>query len=234
MKRALSIVLILFLSILPIFAIKTETTKKLTLQGGYSEVLNLNVSTITSQGVSDLVGMPFDIFDPYSQYNRAADNPAYGERVIAKWSILSNCNYALSIEATPLKHVDQEQERLLYYRLAHEFSLSYTNTSGELSQINGFYVFEPDETATDGSGKTSAFINGAYKFDSNGNGKIDFTEITSDYWALDGTFIGAVESNIYFGFTESTSEYLMADTWDDTSLPDGIYEATVTINVEVI
>lgn len=234
MKKILALFLFIILTAMSLHAIKTETTKQIVLQGGYNEVLDVNVTTISSQGLSDLIGMPFNILDTYCQYNIAADNPSYGERVIAKWSILSNTNFSLSIEATPLKHVTQPQEKLLYYRLAHEFRLSYINTAGTTTDVRGFYVFEPDETALDGSGRTRAYINGSYLADANGNQKVEFTELTADYWALQGTFIGAVDDNIYFGFTENTSNYLKSNEWNDEDLPDGIYEGTVTISIEAI
>ena len=235
-KYVLTALLAIILSLNISAVVKLETTKELVLQAGYGEVLSVNIATMTSQGVSDLVGMPFNIFDPYVQYNANADNPAYGERVIARWSILANSNFSLSIEATPLMHVTmpESQERPLYYRLAHEFTISYTSTTGDATDIKGFFVFVPDENATDGSGTTRVYVNNGYRADTNGNGKIEFTEIVSDYWALQGTYIGAVEENIYFGFTQNTSNYLNSNQWTNATLPDGIYESTVTIRLEAI
>ena len=167
MKRLSLIALLITIISMNISALKLETTKEFALQGGYGEVLSISVSTMTSQAESDLIGMPFDILDPYVQYNSSVDNPSYGERVIGTWAILANCNFSLSINATPLRHVTNSNAQPLYYRLAHEFSLAYTNTSGAATEVKGYYVFVPNENATDGSGTTRAYIGNSYKTDSN-------------------------------------------------------------------
>lgn len=224
--RKITHILMLLLLIPELWAVTHVTSKEIRLQGGYDVVLEAHVDTITSQNLTQFSGMPFDIFDPYVQFRLGADNPSNGERIIARWDLISNSDFKLEINAKPLKHVSIDS-RPLYYRLAFNFNLSYMTTSGIPSTVNGYYVFIPNENATDGSGETLVQVNGR-----NINGSPSFSQIVSDYWAMQDTYIGAVHNDVFFGFTNATSSFLL--TPEAQELPDGNYTAEVTITLTAL
>ena len=226
MKKIAITSILLLLTITSLFAVTHASTKELKLQAGYGEITECSIRTISSMGLTQYSGMPFDIFDPYVQYKFGTDNPSNGQRIIARWDLISNCNFSLEINATPLKHVSLESTPL-YYKLAHHFELSYLTSTGTTDSIEGWYVFFPNETATDGSGQTRVYMEGSYLA-----GNPVFSEIVGDYWALQDTFIGAVNNDIYFGFTENTSKFLASA--EAQNLPDGNYKANVTITLTII
>lgn len=228
MKYKFMLLITILFASTEIFALTHVTTKEIKLQGGYGSVVESAIRTITSQGLTQYVGMPFDIFDDYVQYSISADNPSYGQKIIARWDLLSNCDFRLDITATPLMHVNDPSHRPLYFRVAHHFELSYITNTGDTSMIGGFYVFEPDESKTDGSGTTRVFSDGSYL-----NCEPVFSEICNQSHANTDAFIGAVNDDIYFGFTYNTSQYLATDE-AKTELPDGNYRATVTITMTAI
>lgn len=226
MKKIAITSILMLLSLCGLFAVTHVSTKELKLQAGYGEVTECSVRTISSMGLTQYSGMPFDIFDDYVQYNVGTDNPSNGQRIIARWDLISNCNFSLEINAKPLMHVSLESTPL-YYKLAHNFSMSYLTSSGSTTSIDGWYVFFPNESATDGSGTTRVYIDGSYI-----SGAPVFSEIAKDYWSMQDTFIGAVNDDIYFGFTEETSKFLASE--EAQALPDGNYKADVTITLTII
>ena len=228
MKRITILLIAIILISSNLFALTHVTTKEVKLQGGYGNVVESSVRTITSQGLTQYAGMPFDVFDPYVQYTLIADNPSNGQKIIARWDLIANCNFKLEINATPLMHTDNPNHTPLYYKLAHGFELSYTTNSGAIASVEGYYVFEPNESKTDGSGNTRVYSNGNYL-----SCQPIFSEIVSNFNTNSGSYIGAVNNDIYFGFTYNTSQFL-STTEAKTTLPDGNYRSTVTITMTAL
>lgn len=176
------------------------------IQAGYEEACSVAVHEIAAQSTSYIGGMPFDIEEDIVAYN-AAD---VGRR-IATIDIISNTRFRMTITSDgPMKHIENDGSRSetstpLHYILTFRFLLGFYVNGNINENVTTDVVFRSS------AGRREWTINASPDSD---------------------TFLGTVDGAIYFMFDQAASEFI--DSSDDTSLPPGNYDSTVTITVEAV
>lgn len=204
MKRIITVLLISLAILSSGFAeYRPEMSKPILIQGGYGSVLSLVIEPIAAQSQAYLVGMPFNIEEIFVQY----DKTEYG-RLIAYWNVVANDQFDLEICASNLHHIKDTviEPYNLPYNLTFEYDLSYYQDNESVAIPTRRFVVASTDTN-------------------------DFTvvdDIFKDTQVTAGTFVGALRGNIYFEFTEESSNRIMNQA---STVPSGQYESTVTIKM---
>lgn len=194
--------------------------KPIQLQAAYGKVSNISVTRIPAQSTEYMTGMPFNIEDKFVQYRETENG-----REIAKWSILSNTNYKLRIDAEELHHITDVNPEMLSYILVFTYQMGYVDAGGNRVEFgnNQFALRNGDNPTTQ---------NGTIVNDGTGN-KFEFYIVPTDLAGND--YSGSVEGSIFFMFTEESTNTIEADkNVTDPSLqilPAGNYTAHVKIEM---
>ena len=87
-----------------------EFSRSFTIQAGRDTVASLEITPISAQTENYRIGMPFNIEDTQVQ-NSVNGVPNLGSgRTIANWSLISNTNFDLTIQAEPLHYTGDQAE----------------------------------------------------------------------------------------------------------------------------
>lgn len=219
MRKVICLILISMISIMLFSATYTEVqTKHLAIQGGYGEAIFVDIIPIASQSQGYITGMPFSIEDALVQY----DYNRYG-RQVAQWSILSNSDFNIIIEAPDLSWVPNEEytpaegKDSLPYLLTFESNISYySENSNQPSYENKVFAVRSD--GAKGTQIPASHEKLSQIYDSNEPFNI-FDGESVDY----SSYVGSIEGIVYFKFAENA---------DIEAAPGGDYIAQVKITVQ--
>ena len=207
-----------------------EFTRSFTIQAGRSEFSTLVITPISSQTENYRIGMPFNIEDVQVQ----STNQTTG-RTIAEWSLISNTEFDLLIDAKPMRYIGSEGSSPdIPYMLTFECNLSLA--SGGEENIS-FYLDMGEDGESDSCGISygdttidsanalgaSSSHPGAQSFE------FDILSGLSTGLADGGSFLGSLNGTIDFKFTKVTAEELASSVY-----PAGQYEAEVIVTLREV
>ena len=212
MKRKFLVIIFLVLSEL-LFGYTAHTIKSFTLQAGYDEAADITITPIAAQAQTYLAGMPFDIESQQVWYGYTEHG-----REIAKWSILSNTNFDLTITTDKLFPVNEdgsirEGYEGLDYILEFQYILGYMTETGDLASIESSIICDSKDVKTVVDNLATSFLVNT--------GELPY-------------FIGGVDGSIFFYFDADNTALIKnaVGNPDDASVPSGNYQATVTVSME--
>ena len=142
-------VLIIFLAAFAVpqlSAAEKKTSRGITLNGVVGDVLDVSVSPIAASSDTDVTGMPFSITDPTVRpFATDVDgmsfyHPENYGRVIGTWTLLSNCDFTITVEAEPMYHRDDRNIGTLGYMLFFDANVQYVDSSGHNRTATGMVV----------------------------------------------------------------------------------------------
>lgn len=215
-------VLIIFLAAFAVpqlSAAEKKTSRGITLNGVVGDVLDVSVSPIAASSDTDVTGMPFSITDlsvrPYvtNPDSMLYYSPADYGRVIGTWTLVSNCDFTIDIDAQPMQHTDDQNVGALGYMLFFDADFSYVDSTGRARKSTGMIVAGTDID-------TRFVWPGMGTFSTN-----RFSDYVMD--AEVSSYTGVINGEIAFCFTE--------DGWERANTeatPPGYYRAYATITVE--
>lgn len=227
MRRAIHMIITFLFISSSLFAVRSNAqsvqTKRLGVQAGVDETLYVSMVPIAAQSQAFIMGMPFSVDDSLVSYDYTRNG-----RQIATWSLLTNTEFEISVDADVLEHVDSdkagENETVkLPYFLCFEYALSYfpVNSTEPISHQDAFVI------RSEGSSSTStpvAYIN--YHVYESYNGTDSDSNTFSILPNADYTsFIGTLEGSVYFKFTKDA---------DPENAKGGDYTANVTLTVRSV
>lgn len=237
MKKTL-FMLIFFISILAsLCAVDNKydelITRPFTLQAGVKEVIDAYVNRIPSQ-TSELfsVGMPFDIENTMAHYKKNRDTVLDSTHIfgigngllIAEWGFIANCPFAIKIDASPLKH--SQNGYSLDYSLAFACTVNY-KIADKLYHIDAYVLYDTVNDRillVDSSNGIGDHVKDNVPISGSNNG-VDIKKLIS---SGTNSFIGSANGNVYFGFTEETTNKIKNS---PDEVPEGKYSATVTLTL---
>ena len=206
MRKAYLMIIAILMSV-SLYAVTDPISDSFMIQAGYEKACSVVVHEIAAQSASYIGGMPFNIEEDIVAYN-----PADVGRRIATIDIISNTRFRMTVTSDgPMKHIENDgvtrtvTSTPLDYILTFQFLLGY---------YEGGHINESATTT------------------------IRYRTAGSDTsWTIDAspdseTFLGTVDGTIYFMFDQAASDFIASS--DDTSLPQGNYDSTVTIRVEAV
>ena len=123
--RFLNFTILIFFLLFGSSLVAGTTTKDFSIQGGYDNTISLVIEPIAAQTVSYIAGMPFNIQDNQVKYDQIS-----GGRQIARWSVVSNTLFTITVKANPLHPVDDTSINLDYI-LTFKYDLSSADGSYE-------------------------------------------------------------------------------------------------------
>ena len=228
MKRIAYLLLFLFFIICTAgAAITNPVSKPFKIQGGSGSVLHINITPISTQATSFLMGMPFDIEEDLVQYGKMKSG-----RSIANWSMIANTDFVLKVKAglltsegeyTPVGSSDAVHAEIPYI-LEFDYSFGFYDINGNIDNLTGYFSLN-NET---GSGsyinpETGATTNVTWTTDK----AFVFDILPSD---IDSKGLsGAVDGQIYFMFTQNGTDRIKNQ---GGTVPVGDYYAYVTVTLE--
>lgn len=228
MKRIAYLLLFLFFIICTAgAAITNPVSKPFKIQGGSGSVLHINITPISTQATSFLMGMPFDIEEDLVQYGKMKSG-----RSIANWSMIANTDFVLKVKAglltsegeyTPVGSSDAVHAEIPYI-LEFDYSFGFYDKNGNIDNLTGYFSLN-NET---GSGsyinpETGATTNVTWTTDK----AFVFDILPSD---IDSTGLsGSVDGQIYFMFTQNGTYRIKNQ---GGTVPVGDYYAYVTVTLE--
>lgn len=222
-KRIFITSLIIVSALFSINAKVTLRTKSFRLQGGYDEIIDVNVTGIAAQQMQGLVGMPFDIKEKSVLSSNRGDG-----REIAKWSMISNVPFLIKIDATSMHNEtllegQWNDENSLNYQMIFSYKLIYEKDN--ISSAKESLI-----TLNTGSRSQNPEFEGYPEKIDGSNYKSRFCFDIFDGVALadSDTFVGSLDGSIYFKFDDDSS----VKVFDDDAIPSGNYVATVKITLE--
>lgn len=208
-------------------AITNPVSKPFKIQGGSGSVLHINITPISTQATSFLMGMPFDIEEDLVQYGKMKSG-----RSIANWSMIANTDFVLKVKAglltsegeyTPVGSSDAVHAEIPYI-LEFDYSFGFYDKNGSIDNLTGYFSLN-NET---GSGsyinpETGATTNVTWTTDK----AFVFDILPSD---IDSTGLsGSVDGQIYFMFTQNGTYRIKNQ---GGTVPVGDYYAYVTVTLE--
>ena len=186
-------------------------------QGAYGDVVKVVFTQIPTQTSSFAMGMPFDIEGRLVQYSKTENG-----RLISYWSVVSNSQFKLKIKAEQLTSVEGtgDGKTKLDYILKFTYSLGYVNLSGTQTTLSGSFSIDTEDSICTyiGSDTKQKEISP----DEDGYYLLDLMPSTKT-----GAMIGSVDGNVYFMFTQESSNRIEAD----TGVLSGDYTAKVTVQI---
>lgn len=139
MKRIAYLLLFLFFIICTAgAAITNPVSKPFKIQGGSGSVLHINITPISTQATSFLMGMPFDIEEDLVQYGKMKSG-----RSIANWSMIANTDFVLKVKAglltsegkyTPVGSSDAVHAEIPYI-LEFDYSFGFYDKNGSIDNL---------------------------------------------------------------------------------------------------
>ena len=236
MRKIISILFILLISLSLFGAIKNELSKPVTLQAGFGNVSELYVTPISTQSQGFMIGMPFNIEDPNVQFlGNVTGNDAlsiFGSgsgRIIADWNMLFNAPVDIKIEADNLMPTNSKVTYNgdgLSYSLAFSFTLSYS-VGSSVESATGYIVYEGVNKCTYIWDYDNKKVYPEFNKAVSGN-FAPFSEYLTALTRSDG-LVGNVDGKVIFGFTSNSTNEIKNNS---DNLPYGEYRGDVRIYVE--
>ena len=232
MKRIMLISMIM-MSLAALSAAETnwEFSRSFTIQAGRDTVASLEITPISAQTENYRIGMPFNIEDTQVQ-NSVNGVPNLGSgRTIANWSLISNTNFDLTIQAEPLHYTGDQAEAdvpSLNYILTFFCNLTLANGNQESVEFS----FDLNGSKCSTNHGEAYPVNGESIFPteyaSSASNQFYFDLLKGENIGLEqGAFIGSLDGTVSFKFSDDvTQEALASDTY-----PAGSYEAMVYIRL---
>ena len=228
MKR-IKIVFILTLSIIVTLdaAVINPVSKPFKIQGGSGTVLHINITPISTQSTSFLMGMPFDIEEDLVQYRKMKEG-----RSIANWSMIANTDFKIMVKAglltsegtyTPSEGSEDAHAELSYI-MTFEYSFGYYDSNGNISNLSGNFSLN-NETGSGSYVNPETGSNTSVTWTPDKYFVFDFLPSDIDSKGLSGS----VDGQIYFMFTENSTNRI--ENQGDT-VPIGDYYAYVSVTLE--
>ena len=228
MKR-IKIVFILTLSIIATLgaAVINPVSKPFKIQGGSGTVLHINITPISTQSTSFLMGMPFDIEEHLVQYRKTKEG-----RSIANWSMVANTDFKIKVKAGLLTSVgtytpsegSEDVNAELSYIMTFEYSFGYYDSNGNISNLSGNFSLNNE---TGGGSYINPETGSSASVTWTPDKYFVFDVLPSD---IDATGLsGSVDGQVYFMFTENSTSRI--NNQGDT-VPVGDYYAYVTVTLE--
>lgn len=198
-------------------------TKRLGVQAGVDETLYVSMVPIAAQSQAFIMGMPFSVDDSLVSYDYTRNG-----RQIAMWSLLTNTEFEISVDADVLEHVDSDKAgetevvKLPYY-LCFEYALSYfpVNSTEPISHQDAFVIRSEGSSSTS---KPEAYrsYNVYESYDGTDSDTNTFSILpNADYTS----FIGTLEGSVFFKFAKDA---------DPGNAKGGDYTANVTLTVRSV
>ena len=233
MKRIMLISMIM-MSLAALSAAETnwEFSRSFTIQAGRDTVASLEITPISAQTENYRIGMPFNIEDTQVQ-NSVNGVPNLGSgRTIANWSLISNTNFDLTIQAEPLHYTGDQAEAAdvpsLNYILTFFCNLTLANGNQEAIEFS----FDLNGSRCSTNHGTAEAVTGDSIFPTE-NASASSTQFRFDLLQGEnigleqGAFIGSLDGTVAFKFSDDvTQAELASDTY-----PAGSYEALVYIRL---
>lgn len=235
MKRIMLISMIM-MSLAALSAAETnwEFSRSFTIQAGRDTVASLEITPISAQTENYRIGMPFNIEDTQVQSSVNGVANLGSGRTIANWSLISNTNFDLTIQAEPLHYTGDQAEAAdvpsLNYILT--FFCNLTLANGNQESVEFSFDLNGSRCSTN-HGEASTVTDGVSIFPaesaSASSTQFYFDLLKGENIGLEqGAFIGSLDGTIAFKFSDDvTQAELASDTY-----PAGSYEALVYIRLK--
>ena len=221
-KILLTFILFIILSSMLLGAVKPATSKAVQLQGASGSVRHVSITPLSTQSTSFLLGMPFDIEEDLVQYGVMKEG-----RIIAKWSMVANTGFNLSVKADLLTSENTYGDKIhaeLPYIMRVYYSFGYYVSANEISSHTGYLLLN-NETGLGSIVDESGSVESTVTWTTDKWFKYDF--MPDDIYKKG--LSGSVDGNITFMFTEQSTKRI--SDYPDT-VPAGNYSATVTLKLE--
>ena len=221
-KILLTFILFIILSSMFLGAVTPATSKAVKIQGASGSVLHVSITPLSTQSTSFLLGMPFDIEEDLVQYGVMKEG-----RIIAKWSMVANTRFNLSVKADLLTSENTYGNKIhaeLPYIMRVYYSFGYYVSANEISSHTGYLLLN-NETGLGSIVDESGSVENTVTWTTDKWFKYDF--MPDDIYKKG--LSGSVDGNITFMFTEQSTKRI--SDYPDT-VPAGNYSATVTIKLE--
>ena len=221
-KILLTFILFIILSSMFLGAVTPATSKAVKIQGASGSVLHVSITPLSTQSTSFLLGMPFDIEEDLVQYDVMKEG-----RIIAKWSMVANTRFNLSVKADLLTSENTYGDKIhaeLPYIMRVYYSFGYYASANEISSHTGYLLLN-NETGLGSIIDESGAVESTVTWTTDKWFKYDF--MPDDIYKKG--LSGSVDGNITFMFTEQSTKRI--SDYPDT-VPAGNYSATVTIKLE--
>ena len=221
-KILLTFILFIILSSMFLGAVTPATSKAVKIQGASGSVLHVSITPLSTQSTSFLLGMPFDIEEDLVQYGVMKEG-----RIIAKWSMVANTRFNLSVKADLLTSKNTYGDNIhaeLPYIMRVYYSFGYYVSANEISSHTGYLLLN-NETGLGSIIDESGAVESTVTWTTDKWFKYDFMPDNIYKKGLSGS----VDGNITFMFTEQSTKRI--SDYPDT-VPAGNYSATVTIKLE--
>ena len=221
-KILLTFILFIILSSMFLGAVTPATSKAVKIQGASGSVLHVSITPLSTQSTSFLLGMPFDIEEDLVQYGVMKEG-----RIIAKWSMVANTRFNLSVKADLLTSENTYGDKIhaeLPYIMRVYYSFGYYVSANEISSHTGYLLLN-NETGLGSIVDESGSVESTVTWTTDKWFKYDF--MPDDIYKKG--LSGSVDGNITFMFTEQSTKRI--SDYPDT-VPAGNYSATVTIKLE--
>ena len=221
-KILLTFILFIILSSMFLGAVTPATSKAVKIQGASGSVLHVSITPLSTQSTSFLLGMPFDIEEDLVQYGVMKEG-----RIIAKWSMVANTGFNLSVKADLLTSENTYGDKIhaeLPYIMRVYYSFGYYVSANEISSHTGYLLLN-NETGLGSIVDESGSVESTVTWTTDKWFKYDF--MPDDIYKKG--LSGSVDGNITFMFTEQSTKRI--SDYPDT-VPAGNYSATVTIKLE--
>ena len=221
-KILLTFILFIILSSMLLGAVTPATSKAVKIQGASGSVLHVSITPLSTQSTSFLLGMPFDIEEDLVQYGVMKEG-----RIIAKWSMVANTGFNLSVKADLLTSENTYGDKIhaeLPYIMRVYYSFGYYVSANEISSHTGYLLLN-NETGLGSIVDESGSVENTVTWTTDKWFKYDF--MPDDIYKKG--LSGSVDGNITFMFTEQSTKRI--SDYPDT-VPAGNYSATVTLKLE--
>ena len=221
-KILLTFILFIIISSVLLGAVTPATSKAVKIQGASGSVLHVSITPLSTQSTSFLLGMPFDIEEDLVQYGVMKEG-----RIIAKWSMVANTRFNLSVKADLLTSENTYGDKIhaeLPYIMRVYYSFGYYVSANEISSHTGYLLLN-NETGLGSIVDESGSVENTVTWTTDKWFKYDF--MPDDIYKKG--LSGSVDGNITFMFTEQSTKRI--SDYPDT-VPAGNYSATVTIKLE--
>ena len=233
MKRIMLISMIM-MSLAALSAAETnwEFSRSFTIQAGRDTVASLEITPISAQTENYRIGMPFNIEDTQVQSSVNGVANLGSGRTIANWSLISNTNFDLTIQAEPLHYTGEDAADVPSLNYILTFFCNLTLANGNQESVEFSFDLNGSRCSTN-HGVASTVTDGESIFPaesaSAASTQFYFDLLRGENIGLEqGAFIGSLDGTVAFKFSDDvTQEELASDTY-----PAGSYEALVYIRLK--
>ena len=233
MKRII-LISMMIMSLAALNAVETnwEFSRSFTIQAGRDTVASLEITPISAQTENYRIGMPFNIEDTQVQSSVNGVQNLGSGRTIANWSLISNTNFELTIQAEPLHYTGDQAEGTdvppLNYILT--FFCNLTLANGHQDAIEFSFDLNGNKCSTNHGEARPVSGESIFptEYASSASNQFYFDLLNGESTGLEqGAFIGSLDGTVSFKFSDDVrQEELASDTY-----PAGSYEALVYIRL---